>query len=74
MIREGRVKVEADHKEKVNQLQLDLNIARSKAVNSARILKMKEREVQLRSMRAEMLEDLQKLRTQQRDRYLKTVK
>ena len=73
MIREGRVKVEADHKEKVNQLQLDLNIARSKAVNSARILKMKEREVQLRAMRDEMLEDLKELRSKQRDKYMKTL-
>ena len=35
---------------------------------------MKEREVQLRAMREEMLNDLKSLRSEQRDKYMKTVK
>ena len=74
MIREGRVRADADHKEKINQLTLDLNISRSKAINAARLLKMKVREEQLQSMRKEMLEELKNLRSEQREKYLSTLK
>ena len=74
MIREGKERHEAEHKERVKKLQIDLNISRSQAVNQARLLKMKVREDYMQLMRSEMLDDLRKLRTDDRDRYLNTVK
>lgn len=51
-----------------------MNISRSKAVNQAQLLKMKERDEYLLMMRQEMLTDLQELRTNDRERYMKTIR
>ena len=74
MIKDGKTRNDVEHKERVKKLQMDLNISRSKAINQARLLKMKVREDYMQMMRKEMLEDLKTLKTDNRDKYLNTVK
>ena len=74
MIYEGNKKAKAAHDERVKNLHRDYNIANSRSITNARILKMQKRSEHIAELREEMLHELKDLRVNDRDRYLGTLK
>lgn len=73
-VTDGKKQIKSDHDEKVNNLNLDLNIKKSKKINEARLLKMKERNKCLDEIKDIMMVKLKEEMENNRDRYLATVK
>lgn len=74
MIYEGNKKSQTEHDEKVKKLHRDFNIANSRSITNARILKMQKRSEHISELREEMMNELKDLRVNDRDRYLGTLK
>ena len=74
MVFEGTQELKRDQADKVKSLEQDLNIKKSKKINGARLKEMKERNECLIQIKATMKIRLQEERTNNRDRYLNTVK
>jgi hypothetical protein len=55
---EGRQQIKHDQDEKINKLNQDLNIKRSKKINESRLQKMKERNKCLLEIKAMMVKEL----------------
>jgi V-type H+-transporting ATPase subunit E len=58
----------------VDNLKRDFNIANSRSITNARILKMQQRSEHIKDLKEEMLNELRDLRVNDRDRYLGTLK
>ena len=74
IVADGRKQIKSDHDERVNTLNQELNIKKSKKINAARLLKMKERNKCLDEIKEVMMEKLKDEMVNNRDRYLATVK
>ena len=74
MVFQGRQKHKTDQDERIKQCELELNIQRSQKILSAKLLKMKERNNCLDKIREEMKTKLKNERTNNRGRYLDTLK
>ena len=74
MVYEGTQELKKDQQEKVKALEQDLNIKKSKKINGARLREMKERNDCLMKIKETMKERLQAERTNNRQRYLNTLK
>ena len=70
----GRKHLKEEQDKKIGKLNQDLNIARSKMINSARLTKMSERNKCLMELKEMMLAKMVEERQQNRERYLATVK
>lgn len=70
----GRQKHKTDQDERIKQCELNLNIQRSQKILSAKLLKMKERNNCLDKIKEEMKVKLKNERTNNRGRYLATIK
>ena len=66
--------LKSDQNEKINKLNQDLNIARSKKINASRLKKMEERNLCLNELKQELKAQMQEQLTADRPRYLATVK
>jgi len=74
MIFDENKKAQATHDDRVKNLHRDFNIANSRSITNARILKMSKRSDHIKELREEMLVELKDLRVNDRDRYLGTLK
>eukprot|EP00355_Strombidium_rassoulzadegani_P009349 CAMPEP_0168622510 /NCGR_PEP_ID=MMETSP0449_2-20121227/8310_1 /TAXON_ID=1082188 /ORGANISM="Strombidium rassoulzadegani, Strain ras09" /LENGTH=145 /DNA_ID=CAMNT_0008663789 /DNA_START=61 /DNA_END=498 /DNA_ORIENTATION=+ len=74
MVIDGRKVLKHDQDERINQLNQDLNIKKSKKINAARLRKMEERDKCLKDIKTIMLGKLVEERENNRDRYLETIK
>ena len=70
----GRKLLKEDQDKRINKLNQDLNIAKSKMINSSRLAKMTERNKCLIELKGIMLQKLVEERKNNRQRYLDTVK
>ena len=70
----GRQQLKKDQDDKVNKLNQDMNIERSKKINESRLQKMKERNKCLQEIREIMRGQLRETMSKDRPRYLATVK
>ena len=70
----GRKLLKEDQDKRINKLNQDLNIAKSKMINSSRLAKMTERNKCLIELKGIMLQKLIEERQNNRQRYLDTVK
>ena len=70
----GRKNLKEDQDKKISKLNQELNIARSKMINSARLTKMTERNKCLIELKEIMLAKMVEERKNNRERYLATVK
>ena len=73
-ILKGRKLLKEDQDKKINKLNQDLNIAKSKMINSSRLAKMTERNKCLIELKGIMLQKLVEERKNNRQRYLDTLK
>ena len=71
---EGRKQQKADQDERINKLNQELNIARSKKINASRLKKMEERNTCLLEIKEMMKGKLREQMKNDRPTYLKTVK
>ena len=71
---DGRKQLKHDQDAKINTLNQDLNIKKSKKINAARLRKMEERNKCLLETKLIMREKLVNERLNNRERYLATVK
>ena len=70
----GRKNLKEDQDKRIKELNRDLNIERSKKINSARLIKMNERNVCLTELKQLMLTKMVEERQSNRTRYLATLK
>ena len=71
---QGRKQLKSDQDAKIQALNQELNIKKSKKINAARLRKMEERNKCLLTTKALMKEKLINERLNNRERYLSTVK
>ena len=71
---EGRQQIKHDQDERINKLNQDLNIFRSKKINESRLQKMKERNKCLLEIKEVMISQLKQTMKSDRKRYLQTLK
>ena len=71
---EGRAQLKTDNDAKVQALNQELNIKKSKKINAARLRKMEERNNCLLEVKAGMLDKLRNERENNRERYIATVR